>query len=121
MKGKISSAVVLFFLTTCTWSGCSIDAQGRYVVGTPGFGNARLYEKPSPVIGIKDRSDVINKYLANKELAPIEGVWVWDSNRYEVAIIRNNTEHYKEYDYVGVVTDTRDDAWTRGQIKMLLK
>jgi len=46
---------------------------------------------------------------------------VWDNNRYEVAIIRNNTEHYKEYDYLGVLTETRVDTWTRGQIKLLLK
>lgn len=114
-------SIVSFLLLTCGWAGCSIDAQGNRVIGTPGFGDASLYKKPSLAIAIKDRSDVISKYLANKELAPIEGVWVMDSNHYEVAIIRNNTEHYKEYDYVGVVTDTRVDAWARGQIKMLLK
>ena len=114
-------SIVSFLLLTCGWTGCSIDAQGNRLIGGPGFGEATLYEKPSPAIGVKDRSDVISKYLANKELAPIEGVWIWDNNHYEVAIIRNNTEHYKEYDYVGVVTDTRVDAWARGQIKMLLK
>ena len=114
-------SIVSFLLLTCGWTGCSIDAQGNRVIGGPGFGEARLYEKPSPAIAIKDRSDAIGKYLAHKELAPIEGVWIWDSNHYEVAIIRNHTEHYKEYDYVGVVTDTRVDAWARGQIKMLLK
>ena len=121
MKSKISGVALLFLLTTSTWTGCSVDTQGNRVFGGPGFGEATLYEKPSPAIGINDRSDAISKYLAHKELAPIEGVWVWDNNHYEVAIIRNNTEHYKEYDYVGVVTDTRVDAWVRGQIKMLLK
>lgn len=110
-----------FLLITCGWTGCSTDSQGHYVVGTPGFGEAKLYEKPSPTIAIKDRSDAIGRYLAQKELASIEGVWVSDSSRYEVAIIRNNTEYYKDYDYVGVVTDTRVDTWTRGQIKMLLR
>lgn len=113
--------IVSLLLITSGWTGCSIDAQGNRVIGTPGFGEAKLYEKPSPVIAIKDRSDAIGKFLTEKELAPIEGVWIWDSNHYEVAIIRNNTEYYKEYDYVGVVTDTRVDAWARGQIKMLLK
>lgn len=114
-------SIVSFLLLTCGWTGCSIDAQGNRVIGTPGFGEARLYEKPSPAIGIKNRSDAISKYLSHKELVPIEGVWVWDNNQYEAAIIRNNTEHYKEYDYVGVVTDTRIDTWARGQIKLLLK
>lgn len=112
---------VSFLLLICGWTGCSFDAEGNRVFGGPGFGDAKLYQKPSPAIGIKDRSDAIDKYFAHKELTPIEGVWVWDNNHYEVAIIRNNTEFYKEYDYVGVVTDTRVDAWTRGQIKMLLK
>ncbi|THJ25443.1 MAG: trypsin-like peptidase domain-containing protein [Nitrospira sp. CG24E] len=121
MKSKNPGVALLVLLTAYTWTGCSIDAQGNRVIGGPGFGEARLYEKPSSAIEIKDRSDVINRYLARKELAPIEGVWVMDSNHYEVAIIRNNTEIYKEYDYVGVVTDTRVDSWARGQIKMLLK
>ena len=121
MGNKMRLSIVSLLLLTCGWTGCSIDAQGNRVIGGPGFGEARLYEKPSPAIAIKDRSDAIGKYLAHKELAPIEGVWVWDNNNYEAAIIRNTTEVYKEYEYVGVVTDTRVDAWARGQIKMLLK
>jgi len=121
MKSKISGVALLFLLTTCTWTGCSIDAQGNRVIGGSGFGEATLYEKPSPAIEIKDRSDAITKYLSSKELTPIEGVWVWDNNTYEAAIIRNTTEYYKEYDYLGVVTDTRNSNWSRGQIKLLLK
>src|SRR6185369_12507060 len=89
----LSLALALSGLT-----GCSLDGEGNRVVGGPGFGAASLYEKPSPAIGIKNRSDVINKYFAQRELSPIEGVWVWDNNQYEVAIIRNTTEHYKEYE-----------------------
>lgn len=113
--------MVLLLLVACAGTGCSTDPQGHYVVGTPGFGKARLYEKPSPALAIKDRSDVIAGHLSHKELVPVEGVWVWDNNRYEVAIIRNTTEYYKDYDYVGVVTDTRVDTWERGQIKILLR
>ncbi len=113
--------MVLLLLVACAGTGCSTDPQGHYVFGAPGLGNARLYEKPSPALAIKDRSDVIAGHLSHKELVPVEGVWVWDSNRYEVAIIRNTTEHYKDYDYVGVVTDTRVDTWERGQIKILLR
>jgi len=114
----ILSLVVLAFLG---WTGCSLDAEGNRVIGGPGFGNASIYNKPSVAIGIKDRSNAIAKYLSGKELTPIEGVWVWDDNHYEAAIIRNTTEYYKEYDYLGVVTDTRNSNWSRGQIKLLLK
>jgi S1-C subfamily serine protease len=128
MKSKISGVVLLILLTTSTWTGCSIDAEGNRVFGGPGFGGAGRYGKPSSIdaeisraIGIKDRSDVISKYLSHKELAPIEGVWVWENNNYEVAIIRNTTEFYKEYEYVGVVTDSRVVPKARGQIQLLLR
>ena len=121
MIKSFTPVISLVILAFSGWTGCSVDAEGNRVIGTPGFGNARLYEKPSPAIGIRDRSDAIDKYLAHKELAPIEGVWVWDNNTYETAILRNTTEYYKEYDYLGVVTDTRNQEWSRGQIKLLLK
>jgi hypothetical protein len=105
MLSKRPFAVLLAILILSGLTGCSTDSQGRYVIGAPGFGNARLYEKPRPALGIKSRSDAISSYLSHQDLAPIEGVWVWDNNRYEVAIIRNNTEHYKEYDYLGVLTE----------------
>ncbi len=81
-----SFPVQYFFLTLLValafsgLAGCSIDAEGNRVIGGPGFGAATLYAKPSPAIGIKDRSDVISKYFAQKELSPIEGVWVWDNH-----------------------------------------
>ena len=112
---------LLVILSFGGWTGCSLDAEGNRVIGTPGFGSATLYAKPSPAIVIKDRPDVITKYFSQRELTPIEGIWVWDNNHYEVAIIRNTTEHYKEYEFVGAVTDTRADAWARGQIKLLLR
>lgn len=121
MGSKMRFSIVSFLLLTCGWTGCSIDAEGNRVIGGPGFGEARLYERPSTAFGIKDRSDAITKYLSGKELTPIEGVWVWENNNYEVAIVRNTTEFYKEYEYVGVVTDTRLDPLARGQIKLLLK
>ena len=120
MGSKMRFSMVAFLLLICGWTGCSTDAEGNRVIGGPGFGAVGRYEKPSP-LGIKDRSDVISKYLAHKELAPIEGVWVWENNNYEAAIIRNTTEFYKEYDYLGVVTDTRNSTQWRGQIKLLLK
>ena len=112
---------LLMVLTMSGWTGCSIDAEGNRVIGGPGFGNASIYNKDSVVNGIKDRGDAISKYLSGKELTPIEGVWVSDNNQYEVAIVRNRTEMYKEYDYLGILTSARNTNQPRGQIKMLLK
>jgi S1-C subfamily serine protease len=114
-------AFLLIIFTLCGWTGCSFDAEGNRVIGAPGFGNGSLYDKPPAAILIQDRIAAISTYLSGKELEPIEGVWVWDNNDYEVAIIRNTTEHYKGYDYLGVITDTRNSNWSRGQIKLLLK
>lgn len=110
-----------FLLVTCGWIGCSIDADGNRVIGGSGFGNADAYNYTSAFIKIKDRSEAIRTYLSEKELTPIQGAWVQGNNAYEVAIIRNTSEYYKEYDYLGVVLDTRETNWSRGQIKLLLK
>jgi hypothetical protein len=53
MKSKISGVALLFLLTTCTWTGCSIDAQGNRVIGGPGFGEATIYEKPALPLELK--------------------------------------------------------------------
>jgi hypothetical protein len=43
-------------------TGCSVDAQGNLVAGTPGFGSASLYsqanfyDKAGVALGIKGRS-----------------------------------------------------------------
>lgn len=121
MKSSFLRSLVLIVIYVCGVTGCSIDAQGNRVVGTPGFAAAGLYNKATPGVRIKSRSDVIEKYLANRDLTPIEGVWVGTSNNYEVAIIRNTTERFKEYDYIGVIAESRVDSWGKGEIKLLLK
>lgn len=111
-------SITLSLLLTFGWTGCSLDAEGNRVIGGTGFGNPSLYSK---TIGIKNRSEIIAKNLSNRELSPIEGVWVWSTNEFEAAIIRNTTEYYKDYDYLGVITDTRNSNWSRGEVKLLLK
>lgn len=76
--------ILLCLYTVCGLMGCSIDAEGRRVIGGPGFGKANLYGHPTlkeydqvtKTVGINNRSDAINRYLSNKELAAIEGLWV---------------------------------------------
>ncbi len=121
MKSKLLWSVGLVLICACGLTGCSIDAQGNRVVGTPGFAAAGLYDKATPGVRIRSRAQLIEEYLANRELTPIEGVWIGSSNNYEVAIIRNTMEQYKEYDYLGVIADSRVDTWSRGDIKLLLK
>lgn len=119
-----SLGILLCFLASCGWTGCSIDAEGRYVVGFPGFGVKEPKTESATVaeaIQIQDRPDAILRFLSKKNLAPIEGVWIWGDSSHEVAIIRNTTEYHKEFDYLGVITDTRDRDYSRGEIRMLLK
>jgi S1-C subfamily serine protease len=103
--------------------GCGIDL--KQVVGPvagPGFGNADI-NKPLGELSVKirDRADAIQKYLSGRELAPIEGVWLWEDNQYEAVIIRNTLGVVPEYEYVGIITDTQNYAWKRGDVKLLLK
>lgn len=121
MKSKLLWPLGLVVFYAYGVTGCSIDAQGNRVVGTPGFAAAGLYNKSTPGVSIRSRSELIEKHLANRELSPIEGVWIGSSNNYEVAIIRNTTERYKEYDYLGVIADSRVDTWNKGDIKLILK
>lgn len=119
MKKGNYLGILLWLVASFGWTGCSIDAEGRYVVGFPGFGVKTPAAAES--ILIKDRSEAITQFLSKKPLAPIEGIWIWGDSSHEVAIIRNTTELYKEFDYLGVITDTRDREYSRGEIRMLLK
>jgi len=83
-------------------------------------------EKALDGIKVKDRADAIDKFLTNRELAPIEGVWISDGSEYEIAIIKNeiikNTIEYQSgRDFVGVVTHSQQFTWFPGQIKLFLK
>jgi len=68
-----------------------------------------------------NRKEAIEKYLTGRDLSPIEGVWIWPDNSYEVIITRNSMEAFPEYDYVGLITDTQNDRWNMGDVKFLLK
>lgn len=74
-----------------------------------------------PRAEITNRDEAIQRFLGDRKLVPIEGVWIWDNNHYEVAIIPNPFDEFQEYEYVGILTDTLETGWKRGEVKLLLK
>jgi S1-C subfamily serine protease len=81
-----------------------------------------LHTVPSvPEAASLSRSEVISRYFEGRSLDPVEGIWIWDNNSYEVAIVRNRFDIAPEYDYIAIVTDSRRSTWSRGEVKMLLK
>lgn len=74
---------------------------------------------------ILTREKAIEGYLQGRDLAAVEGIWVWSNNQYEVVIFRNNRnpekQSYPEYDFVGLITDSKESNWSRGEVKLLLK
>lgn len=87
---------------------------------TVSFSCARHYMLPQP-FGTISRNDIISKYLKNRELDLIEGLWVWDDNKYEVCIVKNPSPNNKQYDYVAIITSANDPYWSLGETKILIK
>ena len=68
----------------------------------------------------RTETEAIEYYFADRELGSIEGIWTWDKNEYQVAIIKNNTGIESEYDYIGIIIRTDTGSWKPGQVKLLL-
>ena len=66
---------------------------------------------------------IIEKYLKNRVLDPIEGIWYLpdENGKYlEVIIMKNvSTEHHKEWAYAGILTDSLNGFGKVGEAKML--
>ena len=79
---------------------------------------------PSPVDGSEpfpnSEMDAIPYYFGDRRLDPVEGIWTWDNNTYQIAIIKNNSGVEMQYDYVGIVIRADLGAWKAGQMKLLL-
>ena len=67
-----------------------------------------------------NETDAIEHYFADRELDPLEGIWTWDDNIYQIAIIKNNTGIESEYDYVGIIIRADSGRWKPGQVKLLI-
>src|SRR5918911_1541763 len=87
---------------------------------------AQLMGKPDPddEKRLFTRDKAIDLHLKGRELAPVEGIWAWSDNLYEVVIFRNagaaQKSRYADYDYIGLITDARDTE-RRSDVKLLLK
>lgn len=105
MNLKTLSAILVLIIAAFSIDGC-----------VP----ASLIKLPTP-IGNLNKNQVIEKYFKDRELDLVEGIWVWDNNAYEVAILKNSFNIYPQYDYIGVLTDSRREGWNLGETKLLLK
>lgn len=66
---------------------------------------------------------LVAKYLQNKPLDSVEGIWLAtvNGNSWEIAIIKNPSQNiYKEWQYVGVVTAPMNLEGKVGEVKIAL-
>jgi S1-C subfamily serine protease len=85
-----------------------------YSVTIPGFA------APLPEEDL-NRQQAIDTYFKDKPENSIEGIWITDDNKYEIAIVKNDFSLCQGYDYVGLTVQTTDPAWATGKIKLQLK
>lgn len=78
------------------------------------------YALPQP-LGEITREQIIDQYFKNKSMDSVEGLWTTTDSKYEFAIIKNTSGFEHEYDYIGVITNTSDSNWAKGEIKLLLR
>ena len=79
-----------------------------------------VYQAPTGDQQPLDELSAISRYLDGRDLAPIEGIWNWSDNSYQVVITRNETGVEPTYEYVGIVTRTNRPGWEAGQVKLLI-
>jgi S1-C subfamily serine protease len=72
-------------------------------------------QSPSPA----SETEAIMHYFSGRELDLIEGIWTWEDNTYQVAIIQNITGLEPDYDYVGLVVRAESGSWRPGDVKLL--
>jgi hypothetical protein len=73
-------------------------------------------------VGPLTKALAIERYLSgDTDGDPAEGVWLWEDNAYEVAVVKNTTGRRTDYEYVAFVTSTRKEGWARGEAKFWLK
>lgn len=68
------------------------------------------------------KDDIVNKYLKDRSLEAVEGIWSFTINGYygEVAIIRNPSDIYSEWNYVGVIVNGKQSFGKIGEAKIVL-
>lgn len=74
-----------------------------------------------PGDALLSQAALVGKYLEGRELAGLEGTWVWDDASYELAVVGGTGAGIARYDYVGLVLASTVEGWQPGEIKLLLK
>lgn len=82
--------------------------------------NSICYALPKP-LGDITRDQIISQYFKDKNIDLVEGLWTTTDAKYEIAIIKNTSKTEQDYDYIGIITNTSDNNWEKGEIKLLLK
>ena len=107
---KVAGLIILLFFVTA----CETTSTGGKKINTKLNLKSKL-DLPSY------KADYFKKtYFGKKDLDYIEGIWRWFDGNYTVAIIKNNTNQFKDYEYLGVVIKGRGVANRPGFVKLKL-
>ncbi len=68
-----------------------------------------------------NKQQAIDTFFKNTPENPVEGIWITDDNKYEIAIVKNDFSICQGYDYIGFTVQTTDPAWDSGKVKLQLK
>ncbi|MBP2666920.1 MAG: hypothetical protein H6Q76_1900 [Firmicutes bacterium] len=79
--------------------------------------------EPIRPLGEYSRSQFIDTYFTGKSLEACEGIWLTSDSNYEIAVIKNSSSSFPDYDYIGVVTNTSaaSAGYKIGELKVMFK
>ena len=76
--------------------------------------------QPSP-FGRISRDSLISSQFSDRSLDLIEGIWAWEDNSYEIAVVKKTLTEYPQYQYIGILTESNREGWKIGETKVLFK
>lgn len=88
---------------------------------------SQLANKPDPYAEKHafDREKAIQTHLQGRPILPLEGIWDWNDHLYQVVIYHLDDsaekKKYAGYDFIGRITDSRQDQDMRSDVKLLLR
>lgn len=85
------------------------------------IGGRQAFEDLPMPLPATSRKQVIEQHFGGRELDPVEGVWLESTNAYEIAIVKNDSELYRDYTYLGIVVGTNKPTWKVGEVKALIR
>lgn len=102
MRTRVAWLALLALVFLAVLSGCG-GGGGREVAPPP------------------SKEEIIRQHLEGRELDPVEGIWIWDSGEYEAAIFKDTGNRHPGYEYIAVLTSTKNYGWQVGEVKIALK